>query len=85
MFKLKAEVIFLFISIEHSDITELVEQVEREKFFFAGIAPSLLNGKDGIRFEYLNGTIDSSKIKIYGEKAQEIFNYILSEKEKVLK
>ncbi len=85
LFKLKAEVIFLFISIEHSDITELVEQVEREKFFFAGIAPSLLNGKDAIRFEYLNGTIDSSKIKIYGEKAQEIFNYILSEKEKVLK
>ncbi len=85
LFKLKAEVIFLFISIEHSDITELVEQLEGEKFFFAGIAPSLLNGKDAIRFEYLNGTIDSSKIKIYGEKAQEIFNYIFSEKEKVLK
>lgn len=85
LFTLKAEVIFLFISLEHDDITELVKQVEREKFFFAGIAPSLLNGKDAIRFEYLNGTIDSSKINIYGEKSQEIFDYVLSEKERVLK
>ncbi len=85
LFTLKAEVIFLFISLEHDDITGLMEQVEREKFFFAGIAPSLLNGKDAIRFEYLNGTIDSSKINIYGEKSKEVFEYILNEKERVLK
>ncbi len=85
LFTLKAEVIFLFISLETADISELVEQVEREKFFFCGIAPSLLNGKDAIRFQYLNGTIDSSKINIYGEKAKEIFGYILKEKERVFR
>lgn len=85
LFTLKADVIFLYISIEETDISALVEQVEKEKFFFCGITPSFLNGKDVIRFEYLNGSIDASKIKILGDEAKEIFSYVLNEKEKVLR
>lgn len=85
LFTLKAEVIFLYISLEDADISTLVEMAEKEKFFFCGITPSFLNGKDVIRFEYLNGSIDSSKIKILGEEAKEIFSYVLNEKEKVLR
>ncbi len=85
LFTLKADVIFLYISIEETDISALVEQVEKEKFFFCGITPSFLNGKDVIRFEYLNGSIDALKIKILGEEAKEIFSYVLNEKEKVLR
>ncbi len=85
LFTLKADVIFLYIPLEDADISSLTESVEKEKFFFCGITPSFLNGKDVVRFEYLNGTIDASKIKIYGEQAKEIFSYVLNEKEKVLR
>ncbi len=88
LFNLKADVIFLNISlekVENIDLSLLVENLEKEKFFFCGITPSLLDGKDVIRFEYLNGIIDSSKIKIVGEQAKRIFQYILNEKEKVFK
>lgn len=85
LFTLKAEVIFLNLPLEETDISPLVEQVEKEKFFFCGIMPSLLNGRDVVRFEYLNGAIDASKIKILGNEAKEIFSYILNEKEKALR
>jgi anti-sigma regulatory factor (Ser/Thr protein kinase) len=85
LFTLKADVIFLNIPLEEADISPLVERVEKEKFFFCGIMPSLLNGRDVVRFEYLNGTIDASKIKILGNEAKEIFSYILNEKEKALR
>ncbi len=85
LFTLKAEVIFLNIPLEEAEVSSLIEKVEKERFFFCGITPSFLNGKDVIRFEYLNGTIDASKINILGKEAKEIFSYILNEKEKVLR
>ena len=85
LYTLKAEVIFLYLSLEYGDINELTTRLEEEKFFFCGIAPALLDGKDAIRFEYLNGTIDSSKINIYGKEAREIFDYILNEKERAFR
>lgn len=83
LFNLKAEVIFLKITLEDASIDTLVEKLAQEKFFFAGIHPSLLNGQDVIRFEYLNVAIDTSKIKIYAPKAQEVFDYIVKEKNKL--
>lgn len=84
LYTMKADVIFLYISIEDNNIEKLVDFIEREKFFFCGISPSLLHGKDVIRFQYLNGSIDSSKFKICTENAQEIVDYTLREKERVL-
>lgn len=84
LFSLKAEVVFLNIVLEDADIDELVSNIEKEKFFFAGIQPSMINGKDVIRFEYLNVEIDESKVQIYSDRAKEIFNYIVEEKRKVL-
>ena len=84
LFTIKSEVIFLYLPIEDGDVSDLVDFVESEKFFFSGLVPSYLKGKDAIRFEYLNGTIDISKINIFEEKAKEIFHYVLNAKEKVL-
>ncbi len=84
LFSLRADVIFLNITLEDSGIDDLVDKIEGEKFFFAGIHPTSLNNKDAIRFEYLNGAIDTDKIKIYAENAKNIFNYILKQKSKVL-
>ncbi len=84
LFTIKSEVIFLYLPLEKGNISNLIDFVESEKFFFSGLVPSYLKGKDAIRFEYLNGTIDISKINIFEEKAKKIFHYVLNEKEKAL-
>ena len=84
LFTLKAEVIFLNITLEDTNIENLIQKISKEKFFFAGVHPSLFNEEDYIRFEYLNDTIDASKIQIYSKDAQEIFDYIMQEKKEVL-
>jgi len=84
LFSLKAEVVFLNITLEDAPIDRLIAEVEGEKFFFAGIHPSLLDGADAIRFEYLNGVIDESKIQIYSDRARELFEYVLAQKMRAL-
>jgi anti-sigma regulatory factor (Ser/Thr protein kinase) len=84
LFSMKAEVIFLNITLEDGEISGLVEKTEKEKFFFAGICPSLLKGKDAVRFEFLNGMIDESKIQVYSEHAGKIFEYISAQRKEVL-
>ena len=84
LYTMKAEVIFLYIPLEGHDFTELIQPVEKEKCFFSSVIPSCLDGKDVLKFQYLNGSIDASKIEIYGEAAQEIFNYVCNEKERML-
>ncbi len=84
LFTMKSEVIFLYLPLEDGEIENLIDFIEKEKFFFSGLIPSFLNSKDTLRFEYLNGTIDDSKITIFEQEAKDIFNYVLNEKEKVL-
>ena len=84
LFNLKAEVIFLNITLEDSNIDDLIKDITKEKFFFSGVHPSMLDAKDVIRFEYLNVTIDETKIKIYSKNAKEIFDYITKQKKEVL-
>ncbi|MFP4486187.1 MAG: ATP-binding protein [Campylobacterales bacterium] len=84
LFTLKADVIFLNITLEDESIDELITKIENEKFFFAGIHPSLIKNQDAIRFEFLNGVIDESKIKIYEKTSFELFAYISNEKKRVL-
>ncbi len=84
LYVLKADVIFLNIVLEDAPINALVQQLEQIHFFFAGITPSLLNAKDVIRFEFLNGEINASKIHIHDNFARDLFAYILREKEKAM-
>ena len=81
---LSADVIFLYISLEHATIDELVEDIEKLGFFFCGITPSFLNGKDVIRFEYLNTMIDTAKIKVESDIAKELFEYVKNEMQRVV-
>jgi len=79
-FRMKANVIFIYINIEDTGIEELTQKIEKEKFFFAGIMPSFLDAKDVIRYEYLHTLVEDSEINIYSEKAKVIFDYISKER-----
>jgi len=79
-FRMKADVIFIYINLEDANIEELTQQIEKEKFFFAGIMPSILNGKDVIRYEYLRTLVENSEINIYSDRARSIFEYISNQR-----
>jgi len=81
---MKAEAIFLYIALEDEPINKLVKQLEKIGFFFCGIAPSFLNSKDVIRFEYLNTSVDTKLIQVISQKAQTLYNYVKDEMQKAL-
>jgi len=80
----QAEAIFLNISINDVPLDEYVDKIEELGFFFCGAAPYILNGKDAVRFQYLNTLIDTDRIKIYDDFAKELFDYSVSMMKKVL-
>ncbi len=71
----KADVILLHLPISEGRIDDIVDQVEERGFFFCGVAPYHLNGRDAMRFEYVNTLIDTSKINAYSDFGQEILGY----------
>ncbi len=74
----QADVFFLNIPLTDCPLDEYISAIEELGFFFCGILPYALNGKDIIRFEYLNTMIDVDRIKVYEDFAKEIFNYSVS-------
>ncbi len=80
----QAEVVFLNIPLNDAPLDEHIDKIEEMGFFFCGVAPYILDGKDAIRFQYLNTLIDIDRIKVYGDFAKELFNYSVSMMKKVL-
>ena len=80
----QAEVVFLNIPLNDAPMDEHIDKIEELGFFFCGVAPYILDGKDAIRFQYLNTLIDTDRIKVYGSFAKELFNYSVSMMKKVL-
>ncbi len=80
----QAEVVFLNIPLNDAPLDEHIDKIEELGFFFCGVAPYILDGKDAIRFQYLNTLIDTDRIKVYGSFAKELFNYSVSMMKKVL-
>ncbi len=70
-----AEVILLNISMYDARIDEFLPELEQMGFFFCGVVPYAFNGKDAIRFQYLNSKIDLSRIQIYSDFAKTLFDY----------
>jgi len=84
LFRMKAKVLLLYITMEDQDVEALVSEVGHENFFFSGILPSFTEGKDVLVYEFLPEAIDESKVEIYSERAKALVAYISNEKGKVL-
>jgi GNAT superfamily N-acetyltransferase len=83
LFRMKAKIVLLYITMEDGDVSSLVTKVEREHFFFSGILPSFVEGNDVLVYEFLPEEIDESKIEIYSEQAKTLVSYISNEKRRV--
>jgi len=84
LFRMKAEVVLLYIVMEDFDIEALISQVEDEKFFFSAVLPSFVEGKDVLVYEFLPKDIDESKVEIYSDRAKELVHYVSNEKRKAV-
>ena len=80
----QADVLFLNIPLGDYPVDEHIETAQKLGFFFCGVLPYALNGKDIVRFQYLNTMIDVNRIKVYGDFARKIFDYSTDMMRKVL-
>lgn len=73
-----AELVFLNLPLTECPLDEYVEAIEELGFFFCGVLPYALGGRDVIRFQYLNTMIDVERIEVYEDAAREIVDYSVS-------
>ena len=74
----QADLFFLNVPLTDWAIDEYVETIESLGFFFCGVLPYALDGRDIIRFQYLNTMVDVDRIQVDEDFAREIFNYSVS-------
>ncbi len=80
----QAEIIFLNITLNDAPIDNLMKTLQSLGFFFCGVAPYAIEGKDAIRFQYLNTLVDTDRIQVYGEFAKEVYEYCVNSMKNVL-
>jgi GNAT superfamily N-acetyltransferase len=74
-FTARADVIFLTLPLEDANLPQIVDVVENRRFFFCGVAPYHFDGRDGLRFEYVNTLINTEKLRIYSEFGRQVAGY----------
>ncbi len=80
----KIEVNFLDIPMSKPGSSILYEEAEKIGFFFVGIVPEIDSQGDTARFLYLNGVkVQPDKYARVSEFVQELFDYIMKERERV--
>lgn len=81
----KMEVIFVDLPLSEPLTASIYEFLESMGFFFVGIIPELDNG-DVVRFEYLNNVeVNPDIIARASDFVNELFDYIMDERERVSK
>ena len=68
---------YLRLDLEHPLTTSLADEFERLGFFFAGILPFGLAGRDCLILQYLNNLrIECSRVKVHSTLGQKLLKYI---------
>lgn len=73
--------IYVSLSLEDPGTPGLCESVESLGFFFAGVGPWMLGGKDALRLQLPLTPIDLSALVVVGEFGKVLLNYIASERD----
>jgi hypothetical protein len=78
-----AAAIYLQIPLSQSGASELCHLVEQEGFFFSALCPGFAEDGDGLRLQYLNTQIDTSRIQVNHSWARELLWYVEQERARV--
>jgi serine/threonine-protein kinase RsbW len=73
----RVEVVYLRLDLEHPHTAYLADEFERLGFFFAGILPSGLAGRDCLILQYLNNLrLESSRVRVHSPLGKELLQYV---------
>ena len=78
------DVIYLYLNLEHPAIMNIAVEIEQMGFFFAGVLPAGLEGRDALIFQYLNVPLDWDEIKLAMPFARELLAYIRQEFQRIV-
>ncbi len=79
----RKDAIYAMLPIDVPSSPSLVEELEKLGFSFAGVMPHIHDGRDRITLQWVSLKLDMDAIRIYGDKARTIFNYVTAELERV--
>jgi hypothetical protein len=74
--------IYLSLPLEDPGTPQLCEALERAGFFFSGVGPWMLGGKDSLRLQLPLTPIDLSQLVVIGDFGRRLLDYIASERER---
>ncbi len=74
--------IYAELPLEDPGTPALCDALERHGFFFSGVGPLMLNGKDALRLQMPLTPIDPSQLVVVGEFGKELLHYVASQHER---
>jgi hypothetical protein len=75
--------IYAVLPLEDPGAPALCEAMEGDGFFFAGVGPWMLDGKDSLRLQRPLTPIDLTQLVVVSEFGKELLAYIAAERERV--
>ena len=80
LFVAQVSAIYLHLNIEHPATPAIVSALKEREFFFSGILPSSMNGRDALILQRLNSLqIDYSRIQLLTDSDRELLSFIQSQ------
>ncbi|HWR38494.1 MAG TPA: ATP-binding protein [Patescibacteria group bacterium] len=77
------DVIYLYLDLHHPSTADITVEAEKIGFFFAGVLPAGLEGRDALILQYLNVSLDWDEIKLATPFAHELLTYVRHESDRV--
>lgn len=74
--------IYAALALEDPGAPELCEAMEEYGFYFAGVGPWMLGGKDSLRMQMPLTPIDLSELVVVGDFGRELLEYVAAERER---
>ena len=82
-FRQAIDVIYLYLDLQHPATAHITVEAEKIGFFFAGVLPSGIEGKDALILQNLTVTLDWDEIKLATPFARELLTYIREESDRI--
>lgn len=68
--------VYAMLPLEDPGTPALCEALENNGFFFSGLAPWMIDGRDALRLQFLLRPIDTTQLTIAGDAGQNLLAYI---------
>lgn len=78
-----ARVVYLTVRLTRPGVQEACLAAERIGFFYGGLAPCFDEGEDVLRLQYLDTTLDSTRLSVASPFASQLLTYIEADRQRI--